>query len=267
MANFLVVFFLGIFGVHRFMQKKYVTGFIWFFTFGLFGVGWMVDVCIAFYQMVKGGDKGGETGQANPAGAGQTGQVVQNQAGQSRQQAAGQVVQTQAGQRGQQAAGQMVQAQAAQRGQQTAGQRIQAGHSQTSGQTGDGRKKGFWAEMKEKAIKNRQEAAIRAAYKKEEEKRKPKIKKIRHTRPLTPQEQQTIDMIEMEMTKLRVDRESGRITNSAESRAWNSLWSQKNNIERRAEWYETIELPPEVDPDTPIYVDEEAIRNSITGLF
>lgn len=121
--------------------------------------------------------------------------------------------------------------------------------------------------MKEKAIKNRQEAAIRAAYKKEEEKRKPTIKKIRHTRPLTPQEQQTIDMIEMEMTKLRVDRESGRITNSAEFRAWNSLWSQKNNIERRAEWYETIELPPEVDPDTPIYVDEEAIRNSITGLF
>lgn len=46
-----------------------------------------------------------------------------------------------------------------------------------------------------------------------------------------------------------------------------SLRSQKFDIERRAEWYETIELPPEVDPDTPIYVDEEAIRNSITGLF
>ena len=142
---------------------------------------------------------------------------------------------------------QMVQPQAGQRGQQATGQRIQAAHSQPSGQTGNGEKKGFWAEMKEKAIKNRQEAAIRAAYKKEEEKRKPTIKKIRHTRPLTPQEQQTID--------------------SAEFRAWNSLWSQKNNIERRAEWYETIELPPEVDPDTPIYVDEEAIRNSITGLF
>lgn len=255
MANFLAAFFLGFFGVHRFMQKKYVTGFIWLFTFGLFGIGWFVDVCIAFYQMVKGGDKegdkAGETGQANPAGAGQTGQSVQ----------------AQAGQRGQQGMSQMVQPQAGQRGQQATGQRIQAAHSQPSGQTGNGEKKGFWAEMKEKAIKNRQEAAIRAAYKKEEEKRKPTIKKIRHTRPLTPQEQQTIDMIEMEMTKLRVDRESGRITNSAEFRAWNSLWSQKNNIERRAEWYETIELPPEVDPDTPIYVDEEAIRNSITGLF
>ena len=74
MANFLTAFFLGFFGVHRFMQKKYVTGFIWLFTFGLFGIGWFVDVCIAFYQMVKGGDKegdkAGETGQANPAGAG-----------------------------------------------------------------------------------------------------------------------------------------------------------------------------------------------------
>ncbi len=197
MANFLVTLFLGFLGVHRFMQKKYVTGFIWFFTIGLCGVGWFVDVCIAFSNMVKDGGKEGD--KAEP--------------------------------------------------------------------TGDGEKKGFWAEMKEKTIKNRQEAAIRAAYKKEEEKRKPTIKKIRHTRPLTPQEQQTIDMIEMEMTRLRVDRESGKITNSAEFRAWNSLWNQKENIKRRAEWYETIELPPEVDPDTPIYVDEEAIRNSITGLF
>lgn len=50
---------------------------------------------------------------------------------------------------------------------------------------------------------------------------------------------------------------------------WGSLRfeSQIKEIRRRAEWYETIELPPEVDPDTPIYVDEEAIRNSITGLF
>ena len=251
MANFLAAFFLGLFGVHRFMQKKYVTGFIWLFTFGLFGIGWFVDVCIAFYQMVKGGDKkgdkAGETGQANPAGAGQTGQVVQSKAGQSRQQAAGQVVQTQAGQRGQQATG----------------QRIQAGHSQTSGQTGDSGKKGFWAEMKEKAIKNRQEAAIRAAYKKEEEKRKPKIKKIRHTRPFTPQEQQTIDMLEMEIRKMESDYRNNRTDYSGIS----SLRSQKFDIERRAEWYETIELPPEVDPDTPIYVDEEAIRNSITGLF
>ena len=194
MANFLVTLFLGFLGVHRFMQKKYVTGFIWFFTIGLCGVGWFVDVCIAFSNMVKDGGKEGD--KAEP--------------------------------------------------------------------TGDGEKKGFWAEVKEKAIKNRQEAAIRAAYKEEEEKRKPKIKKIRHTRPLTPQEQQSIDMIKMEIAKMESDYRNKRITNRS---GINELWSQKFQIEGRAEWYETIELPPEVDPDTPIYVDEEAIRNSITGLF
>lgn len=236
MANFLVAFFLGMFGVHRFMQRKYVTGFIWLFTFGLCGVGWFVDVCIAFYQMVRDGEKEGDkpamTGQAKPAGAGQAVHVIQ--------------------------------VKEEQRGQQGTGQRIQAGHSQASGQTGNGEKKGFWAEMKEKAIKSRQEAAIRAAYKKEEEKRKPKIKKIRHTRPLTPQEQQTIDLLKMEITKMESDYKNKRITDRS---GINRLWSQKYNIESRAEWYETIELPPEVDPDTPIYVDEEAIRNSITGLF
>ena len=63
--------------------------------------------------------------------------------------------------------------------------------------------------------------------------------KIRHTRPLTPEKQQSIDMIEMEIAKLRADRESGKMTNSAEFRAWNSLWNQQENIKGRAEWYET----------------------------
>ncbi len=236
MADFLITFFLGLFGIHRFIKKKYVTGFIWLFTAGLFGIGWIVDVCIAFGNMVKGGekegDKAGQAGTVNPTGAGQAGLMVQPQAGQ--------------------------------KGRQAKGQRIQAGQPQSSGQTKDGEKKGFWAEVKEKAIKNRQEAAIRAAYKEEEEKRKPKIKKIRHTRPLTPQEQQSIDMIKMEIAKMESDYRNKRITNRS---GINELWSQKFQIEGRAEWYETIELPPEVDPDTPIYVDEEAIRNSITGLF
>lgn len=261
MVNFLVTFFGGFLGIHRFMQKKYVTGFIWLFTCGLFGVGWFVDICIAFFQMVKGreneGEKKADTGQANPSGARQ---AIQPQERQKGQQEAGQATQ-----RGQQEAGQ-----ATERGQQEArravqaAQRIQAGQSQPSGQTGEGEKKGFWAEVKEKAIKNRQEAAIRAAYKKEEEKRKPKIKKIRHTREFTPEERQTLDMLNMEIIKMESDYKNKRITdNSGVLR----LLFQKKAIESRAEWYETIELPPEVDPDTPIYVDEEAIRNSITELF
>lgn len=250
MVNFLVTFFLGFLGIHRFMQKKYVTGFIWLFTCGLFGVGWFVDICIAFFQMVKGreneGEKKADTGQANLSGARQ---AIQPQERQKGQQEAGQATE-----RGQQEARRAVQA----------AQRIQAGQSQPSGQTGEGEKKGFWAEVKEKAIKNRQEAAIRAAYKKEEEKRKPKIKKIRHTREFTPEERQTLDMLNMEIIKMESDYKNKRITdNSGVLR----LLFQKKAIESRAEWYETIELPPEVDPDTPIYVDEEAIRNSITELF
>ena len=236
MVNFLVTFFLGFLGIHRFVQKKYVTGFIWLFTCGLFGVGWFVDICIAFSRKVKGIkdelEKKSDTMKANPSEAGQA-------------------VQPQERQKGQQEAGQAM-------------QRIQTGQTQPSGQAGDGEKKGFWADVKERAIKNRQEAAIRAAYKKEEEKRKPRIKKIRHTRAFTPEERQTLDMLNMEIIKMESDYKNKRITdNSGVLR----LLFQKKAIESRAEWYETIELPPEVDPDTPIYVDEEGIRNSITGLF
>ena len=239
MADFLITFFLGLFGIHRFMKKKYVTGFIWLFTAGLFGIGWIVDVCIAFGNMVKGGekegDKSGQAGLVNPTGAGQAGLMVQPQAGQ--------------------------------KGRQAAGQKIQAGQPQSSGQTKDGEKKGFWASWKEKAIKDRQERAVRDAYKKEEEKRKPKINKIKHTRALTPQEQQSIDTLNMEITKLYNDYKIKRLTYN--DYLWGSLRfeSRIKEIRRRAEWYETIGLPPEVDPDTPIYVDEEAIRNRITGLF
>ena len=39
------VWFLGLFGVHRFYLGKWVSGVIWLVTLGLFGFGWVWDLC------------------------------------------------------------------------------------------------------------------------------------------------------------------------------------------------------------------------------
>ena len=42
----LLCLFLGELGAHRFYEGKILTGFLWFFTCGLFFVGWLVDLII-----------------------------------------------------------------------------------------------------------------------------------------------------------------------------------------------------------------------------
>lgn len=42
----LLCLFLGEFGVHRFYEGKILTGLLWMFTVGLFGIGWLVDLII-----------------------------------------------------------------------------------------------------------------------------------------------------------------------------------------------------------------------------
>lgn len=123
--------------------------------------------------------------------------------------------------------------------------------------------KGLWGNLKDEALKLRQDAAVRAAYKQEEEKRKPRTEQIEHRRELTPQEQQTIDLAELERSKLYQDYLAHKMSLS-------DYWSRSapfnrkiQEIKDRAVWYETVEYPPEIDPSVPIVIDEEAIRASV----
>lgn len=39
-----ILWIFGFLGAHRFYYGKPVTGTIWFFTFGLLGIGWLIDL-------------------------------------------------------------------------------------------------------------------------------------------------------------------------------------------------------------------------------
>ena len=43
---FVLCLCFGIFGVHRFYEGKVGSGLLWFFTWGLFGIGWLIDLII-----------------------------------------------------------------------------------------------------------------------------------------------------------------------------------------------------------------------------
>ncbi len=45
--------FLGVFGIHRFYQGKIITGLIWLLTGGLLLVGWLYDFCTLNSQVDK----------------------------------------------------------------------------------------------------------------------------------------------------------------------------------------------------------------------
>lgn len=53
LVTFLLCLFLGWLGVHRFYTGKIGTGFLWLFTGGLFGIGWMVDTILIIFGVFK----------------------------------------------------------------------------------------------------------------------------------------------------------------------------------------------------------------------
>lgn len=46
LAALLLCWFLGEFGIHRFYVGKIGTGILWLFTFGLLGIGMIIDLIV-----------------------------------------------------------------------------------------------------------------------------------------------------------------------------------------------------------------------------
>ena len=50
-VDYLLWFFLGIFGVHKFYLHKWVWGILYLFTGGIAGIGWLIDLFILGTQV------------------------------------------------------------------------------------------------------------------------------------------------------------------------------------------------------------------------
>ncbi|MGN0642670.1 MAG: zinc-ribbon domain and TM2 domain-containing protein [Huintestinicola sp.] len=49
-VSFFLCLFLGYLGVHKFYEGKILAGILFLFTFGLFGIGWLIDLIILLFK-------------------------------------------------------------------------------------------------------------------------------------------------------------------------------------------------------------------------
>lgn len=49
-VSFFLCLFLGYLGIHRFYEGKIGTGIIWLITFGLCGIGWIIDLISILFK-------------------------------------------------------------------------------------------------------------------------------------------------------------------------------------------------------------------------
>ena len=54
-GRFIVCLLFGWLGIHKFMEKKIGMGFLYLFTLGLFGIGWLVDIVRYFWRTIRHG--------------------------------------------------------------------------------------------------------------------------------------------------------------------------------------------------------------------
>jgi len=59
-----ILWLFGFTGSHRFYYGKPITGTIWFFTLGLLGIGWLIDLFL-IHSMDRQADVRFQTGQVN----------------------------------------------------------------------------------------------------------------------------------------------------------------------------------------------------------
>ena len=52
LLDFLVTLFFGILGIHKFMKHENLMGFIYLFTGGILGLGWLYDTFKALIRLI-----------------------------------------------------------------------------------------------------------------------------------------------------------------------------------------------------------------------